>query len=482
MSGKKSVSLNAALNVLKQICAVIFPMITFPYVSRVLGAEIYGKINFSSSIISYISLIAALGITSYAIRECAGVKNDPVLFKKKVNELFSINLSTTVVSYIVLIGLLLFWPKLKGYEAILLIQSVYVIFTTIGTDWINVIYEDYAYITIRYLICQSIAVLSTFILVRNEGDYLLYAVVSILGSVLANICNFFYIRKKLGVKPRFIINMNIREHYKPILILFGSAVASLIYINSDVTILGILKDDTEVGYYSVSAKIYGLVKQIINAALMVFLPRISKEVGSVSRKQIETRFSKLINILLIFIAPACAGLFMLSKNIVLLFSGMDYISAYSSLRLLAFSLPFASLACFYINIVMIPYKMEKKVLIATSVSAVLNIVLNIIFIPMWGQDAAAGTTLLAEVVMLVSGIIFTRKIISIKIYKGLLCAFIETVGTGLLCYLCLNIIDGVVLQIIVSIAFAAVFCGVVAVAMFSKDLKGLLKKDNYSKE
>lgn len=453
-----SLKFNAALNVIKQICMIIFPMITFPYASRVLGKFYYGKINFSSSIISYISLIAELGITKYAIREGSKLRNNKEKINAFCNEVFSINMLSTSFAYIILFALIAFWRKLDGYTALLLIQGLSVLFTTIGTDWINSIYEDYLYITIRYIICQSISLILMLVLVKSPNDYLWYAFVCVSSSILANLLNVSYIRRTFGLNIRLTFHLNLKKHLQPVLIMFGTSIASLIYINSDVTLLGILKDENEVGLYSVSAKIYTLVKNLLNAMLVVTIPRISHDIISIKKNELDNILSSIFGNLIIIVVPACIGLLMLSKPIVLLISGKDFYQAYSSLEILSLALVFATVACFYINVVMIPFKMEGKVFIATGFSAVLNIVLNVLLIPYFGQDAAAFTTLLSEFVMMICGICYTRHIMSLHIKKSCFIGFINGIITLLICRIVLVTNIGAFLTIIVSFVFSVLGC------------------------
>ena len=130
-NGKKSIKINAVLNIIKQCCAIIFPLITFPYVSRTLGVEAYGKVNFSSSIVSYISLLAGLGVSSYAIREGARIRDDKDKFQAFANEVFSINVLSTAFAYIALFIIILAWNRLNSYRALLVILSLNVILTTL---------------------------------------------------------------------------------------------------------------------------------------------------------------------------------------------------------------------------------------------------------------------------------------------------------------------------------------------------------------
>ena len=128
---KKSVKLNAILNVIKQMCSVLFPLITIPYVTRVLQADNLGKVNFSTSVISYFLLIAQMGITNYAIREGAKVRYDKEKLNKLSNEVYSINIITTLLSYILLFLCICLFRPLQNYKLLLIIQSATIIRTTI---------------------------------------------------------------------------------------------------------------------------------------------------------------------------------------------------------------------------------------------------------------------------------------------------------------------------------------------------------------
>lgn len=405
---KPSLKINAVLNVVKQCCMIIYPMITFPYASRVLGAENYGKINFSNSIISYISLLAGLGITNYAIREGAQIRSEKNKLQSFINEVFSLNLCSTIFAYLCLVVLVLFWPKMESYVSVIWIQSFVVLFTTLGMDWINSLYEDYLYITLRYILCQGLAIILMFLLVKGSDDYIWYAFSSMIGTVIANIMNMIHIYKTWGVFPKFRWSASMIRHLKAIMIMFGSSIASLIYINSDITILGIMTNDTVVGYYSVSSKVYTLVKQLMNALLIVAIPRIANELTDNNDEKITYRLNQIFQYLILLVLPAAMGLGVLYKNIILLLAGQEYIRSASSLKILSLALVFATLACFYINVIMLPFRMEAKILKATIISAGLNIILNLILIPFGQENSAAFTTLISEIVMFLLGMWYVK--------------------------------------------------------------------------
>ena len=137
-----SVKKNAMFNMIKQACSVMFPLITFPYVSRVLGADSFGKVNFANSIIQYFSLFAGLGISTYAVREGARVREDEKKVEQLVDELFSINVCTASFSLLVLVLLVIFWKKLHLYVPLMFIEAQIIVLITCGSDWINSIYEN----------------------------------------------------------------------------------------------------------------------------------------------------------------------------------------------------------------------------------------------------------------------------------------------------------------------------------------------------
>lgn len=475
MKNSKRLGTNAALNVIKQLFTILFPLITFPYASRILGVANYGKINFSSSIISYISLIAGLGVYNYAIREGARVRESKNKLKKLSNEIFTINCASTAIAYLILGLLLVFNNKLSDYSWLLLIQSSTILFTTLGIDWFNVIHEDYFFITLRYILCQGLSLFLMFILVRNQEDYLQYAFTSVISSIIANILNLFYIKKQYQYIPCITFNKECLIHFKSIMIMFGSAIATLIYINSDVTILGILKNDTIVGYYSVSAKIYTLIKQLLNALLVVAMPRLSSEIAKLDFKMINKHYNQIFSYLVLILGPACTGLFMLSDNIILLFSGSEYLPAASSLRILSVSLLFATIACFYVNVIMIPNRMEKYVLRATVISAVTNIVLNFILIPFWGQNAAALTTVIAELLMFICGVYYTKKIAQLHFNKNILISFICSIGVVILCIISKMFLLNNTLIIVISLGVSILLWVICIMAFYRKEIMTFIR-------
>lgn len=475
MEKKKSLKFNAVLNVIKELMTIIFPMITFPYATRVLGLDNYGKYTFSASIVNYISYIAAAGILRYAIRECAKVRDDRKKLNDLINEIFTINVITTITAYIVLAFLMAFWRRLDIYAPIILTISLSVLFTTLGTDWINAANEDYLFITIRYICCQGIAIVAMFLLVRSRSDVVRYAIVSVLGSLLANIANFVHIRKNNNIYPKLVFSRSIKRHIKPVLYLFASTIATFIYINSDVTMLGIFKTDSVVGLYGVSTKFYSMIKQLINAAFVVVIPRISRSIVT-DKEKAAGKLSEILNITLLITIPAASGLFMVRKSLILLFAGSEYVQAEASLAILAVALIPALLANFFINIVLIPFGKEKDVMIATITSAIINVLLNFILIPLLAERGAALTTLLAELTMTTMGIYYSKCVEFTKIKKALLISIVSALVIIGICFVTNKFVGNYFISLVMCVIFSVAAYGCLMFVCYRNKVLKLVKR------
>lgn len=451
----RSIKVNAILNVIKQLCAILFPLITIPYASRILAATNYGKVNFSLSIVNYFQLLAMLGINNYAIREGARYRENKYEFTKFARIIFSINIVTMCLSYALLFIITLCSKQLRNYWILILIQSNIILFTVLGTDWVNTVFEDYRYMTIRYICVQVLALILLFTFVHKPDDLYYYAAISTIATTGANIANIFYVRRYVHLK--LVKFNNLWYFLKPILILFCNSLAVTIYVNSDITMLGIFKNDYSVGVYSVASKIYIAVKQVINAVVMVTLPRVSALVADNKNAEVKKILSGTINSLISILFPCMIGLFMMSNNIILLVGGSEYAVGGQPLQVLSFALLFAVMGCYFTNSILMPYKLEKYFLLATVIGAASNIILNLFFIPSLSFTGAAITTLIAEfLVSMVSGHYANKVIKVVPNRNNLLATAISCVFIIAICYVCNYFIDSPTAALFTAIIFSSV--------------------------
>ena len=457
---KKSIAKNALLNVIRNVSNIIYPLVTFPYVSRVLGVDAIGKYNFASSFISYFILIAGLGISSYAIREGARIREDKESLSLFASEMFAINIISTFLAYVCLFICVICIRKLDDYRLLLFVFSFQIIMTTIGVEWIYSIYEDYKYITIRTLFFKLISLILLFLFVRTKDDVVKYAGVTTFALSGSGVLNLIHSRKYLKFDFKKITS--IKQHMKPILTLFSASVAVMIYVYSDTTILGFLKSDYEVGLYSLSSKIYTIIKSVISAMLIVSIPRLSALYGNKEFDEYNHTLQKIIDSIGVLLLPCVVGLFILSDNIVQFVGGSDYLEAAPSLRLLSVALLFCLYGWIFNQCILLPSKNEKTISFATIISALINISLNFVLIPMWSENAAAVTTVIAEFLMLLICYCKGRNLNSSKVLnRNLFQIFIGCVGIGIICIFCKLFISNNIILVSVAIIGSVISYGMI---------------------
>ena len=471
-----SLKTNMALNTIRGILKVIFPLITFPYVSRILGVANLGKYNFAASIVSYFILIAGLGINSYAIREGARIRNDKIEISTFANEMFSINLISTIVSYCALFFLILLVKKIRGYETLIVILSLQIIFNTIGVEWVYSIYEDYVYITVRSVIFQLISLFLLFILVRDRNCVNQYAFINVISAVGSSLFNFYHSRHYLNI--RVTKHIDWKKHLKPILVLFALSTTVTIYVSSDTTILGFFCGDRTVGIYSVSVKVYSVVKNILASVLVVSIPRLSSILGTGNREEFNRIAFNVYNTLITLAVPVIVGVIILRKDIVWVLSGTEYMASTSSLSILSIALLFCLGAWFWGQCILIPLKKENTLFKITVFSAVINVVLNLLLIPIWQEKAAAFTTVIAEAFSFFLCRKYGRQYV--KIPSELIMYVKVAVGciaVALIGYLGQRI-DSLVLRVLVTILFSAIVYVIIEILLKNDSVLSLRKLKN----
>lgn len=447
----KKIRINATLNVIKTIIGIAFPLITFPYVSRVLDVEALGIYNFCFSIISYFSLIAGVGISTYAIRECSEFRDNKEMQIQLIREIFSINILSTIIAYILLGVSVISIQRLSGNVNIIMILSIEILFTTIGVSWIYNIYEDFLFITIRTVLLQLLSLVGVFLFVKDKGDLIVYALVGATANVFTNLFNFIYANIKY-CRIKILLKCRLKKHIKPILIIFSTTIAIAIYVNSDVTMLGFMTDDYQVGLYSVSVKIYTIIKNVFAAMLIVLLPRFSLLFSSGNRKKSSELFSEIFDILFFLIVPASVGLFMESEDIIFLLSGVNYLNATWSLKILSIATIFALFSYLYTQCILIPNRKEKIVFVATAISAGINIIMNFILIPVMKINATAATTLIAEIIVYLIARRYSKEYISIRPnIKGIFSVLIASISIVPICIIVGLIVNGIYARLLISI-------------------------------
>ena len=396
---------------------MVFPLITFPYSSRVLEADGIGIVNFYNSIISYITLITCLGIPLYATREIARVKCDPSQLSKRSAEILVLHVSLTIIGYIIVAILCFTVPKIRENWSIFLILSASLIFNTMGCEWYFRGTEDFKYITIRGLITRIIYLPILFIFVRTKNDLLIFSFLTVFVTVGNNCFNFYKISQILKLSELKEAAKIPMKHLKGAVKIFLLS-SSVIYIQLNILLLGFLSTTTNVGYFTAASRTTLISAGIITALQTTILPRNSFLLAQNNQEGFKRTLTNSIDFILCFTLPMSTGLIIMAPLVIKLFAGDSYYPAITTLRFLSFSIIFSIINNFISTGILAPQGKEKIATYACLIGVMVNLVLNFILVPVLAQNGTALSSIFTEMAVLIGMIIMGIKYIPIKLWKS----------------------------------------------------------------
>lgn len=453
----KSVKLNFILNTTRIFLGAFFILVTTPYITRVLGAENLGKVDYVNSIIQYFILFTALGIPNYGIREIAKTRDNVFDRTKTVIELGIILIITTIIGYVVLFFLLNNVSGFKELKTLILIMSTWILFNNIGFEWFYQGIENQVYITIRFIIIRLIVLILMFLFVKNSKDYIIYGIILVLMNSGSNVLNLINIKKYLSFKNITLKKLDLKKHIKPVLIIFAASLSVSIYLQLDVVMLGNVNDKI-VAYYTVPNKLIRLVLVVITALGTVLVPRITNCLKNNDIENYKKYVNYSIKYILMISIPSVVGIFLLADNIILIMAGEKFIESILTMRILVFILFIVGIAYFLGFQLLYPHGLEKYYTYSVTIAAVINFIFNYIMIPKYYQNGAAIGTIIAELTGVILMLYFTRNYLKEIEFYNLknLKYFISSIIMGLIILFIKSLKLGNIFTIIISIFLGSV--------------------------
>lgn len=423
----KSIKYNFIMNVILTISSLIFPLVTFPYITRVLLPEGTGNIAFANSIVSYFSMFAMLGIPTYGIRACAKARDDKDELSRIVQEIFIINAITTFAVCFVFIIMVLNVPVLNKEKELLLICGLYLLLNMLGVEWLYKGLECYKYITLISLAFKALGTLAMFLMVHHKSDYLIYALIAVIANAGYGLFNFIHARQYIFSHK--ILKYNFKRHYKPIITFFAMSVAVVIYTNLDVVMLGIMKGPIEVGYYDIAVKIKIILVNIVTALGAVVLPRVSYYIEKKNMKDFYNIITKAFELVAVISLPLMVYFIIMADNSILVLAGNQYFNSISVMKIIMPTLVLIGFSNLLGIQILIPLGKENIVVRSEVIGAFINVILNFGLITRFGASGAAIGTLAAEGAVLVIQYKYLKHIIKpvwkdIQMKKILLALFV----------------------------------------------------------
>lgn len=403
----KSIKVNAFFNILYTVINIIFPLIIYPYVNRILMAAGLGKVTFYASVSNYAIMFAGLGLATYGVRAVAKVRENGKELSGIAAELLRINMVATVVVVVIYTCFVLFSERLNKEQCLFWINGILIITAPLGVDWLYSGLEQYSYITKRTVLFKAVSLVLVFLFVRQSDDYIVYAGILAFSNIASILCNYLYAKKLVGFSLQG--EYRYKKHLKPMMVLFASALAVSIYTNLDTVMLGFICDDREVGLYTVAVKVKTVLLAVVNAISTVLLPRLSCYYGQEKYGEYYKVLKKSVSVIFMLTIPLAMFFALEAYNCIFILGGEDYLQAVSCMQILMPVLVMSGFSNVTGNQVLIPQGKDTLFMRAVMAGAFVDIVLNALFMRRFGCIGASVATLIAEMVQMGVQLFYSYK-------------------------------------------------------------------------
>lgn len=386
-----SIKKNYLLNTSYQILNLISPLITAPYVSRVLGAEGVGIYSFTSSFVAFFCLFAVLGITTYGQRTIAQCRDDADQRSKAFWELETISIISTMICVAVWVLFVCIYPEYKIY---FLILTLSILASCLDISWFFSGLERFSYIVYRNAAIKLAGILLVFLFVKDKSDLWIYFLILSGSKFLGNAS--MWCKLPQFVKKRSLYQLEIKQHVQQTLVYFIPTIAASVYTYCDKIMLGLFANTSEVGYYEQASKIVNMAYVAIASLNTVMAPRMSYLFATKNSEEIRNKLEMSLATILTLGIACMFGICAVAYNFVPWFFGDGFSKV---VILLILKSPLVVILCLH-NFLsaqyLIPSGQRARSTKGVLTGVVINVVFNILLIPRWQSVGAVIATLLAE--------------------------------------------------------------------------------------
>ena len=408
----KSISKNIIFKFLLNIFNLIVPIVIGPYVLRILGPDLMGTINFSQTIYGYFFIFAGFGVYQYGLREISRVRDDKEKLSKVFTSLFTLTLITNIVTilvYIVFINL-----SYSGSEIYVacMILTFNLLSNIFYTEWVNEGLENYDFITIKTIIIRAAYVILLFVFVRTVNNFKEYMILLVVSTFLNNIASFFYIKKRISFNFK---ELTLVKHVKPMFLVVILSNANVLYTQLDRYLLGRYESMDSIAYYSTAQSVSSIINTLLMTVITVTIPRMSNYISNESHDEYERLLDKISKMYFIILFPAAIGLFVLAKEVIIIYGGHEYLPAIPMLQVFSIYIITLGYEMILSNQVMYIKGKEKEQVKFTFIGGGVNLILNIVllYFGMFNGTNSIITTMLANVVVVILEYIFVKVVLKL---------------------------------------------------------------------
>lgn len=442
---KKSITINYIYNLIYQILTLILPLITTPYLSRVLGATPIGIYSYTYSIVSYFLLFGALGVYLYGQREIAYVNEDKQKRKKVFWEIVTCRFVTMFIAIIIYY---MFFMRTGEYRIYYRIWFMELLATAFDISWFFQGLEEFKKTVIRNIVVRIVSVTLIFVLVKTPEDLIKYITIYAIADLVGNLSLWLYLPKYFkGIK---IEKIKTFSHLPEMILLFIPQIANQVYNLLDKTMIGkIITDKSEVGFYEQGQKIIRVLLTLVTSLGIVMIPRMASTFASGDKEKIVDYMKKSFKFVFFLAFPIVFGLISVSSSFVPIFFGEGYDKVVVLLNVISPTIILTGMANVIGTQYLLPTKRQKEYTATITIGLAVNFILNYILINLYSSVGASIATVVSELIVVIAQMYVIRKDINPKEVINLSYTYFLSGGVMLAITLFLKILLGVGLKIIV---------------------------------
>lgn len=430
MKNEKALVKNSIFYTASTLVCMVIPLLIYPYITRVLGPENYGKFSFAQNLVTYFTILSTLGLRQYAQRVCS-VRRDEGELSRIVKSLLAIAGGLTVLAVVIYAVVVYFLGSTTGEVWVYVAFGGMILFSSLGLDWLIEATECFAFASVRNTLTRVLLPICAFLFVTQESDYAVYALVyTACYSILPAVMNYVHLSRRNMISLREIHRAKVEmgTHLNPIFFLALVTIGSKIFSGMDIMMLGFMRDDTTVGLYTNAIKLPLVMDELLMAVAAVITPRLYAAVRENHMDEARSLINYASNTMFFFAVPALLTFAFFSEELVWLIAGAEYVSGHPILIVYSFIM-FTTLCLTLGGTRMFIAKGKEKQLFAVLLMAGgLNALLNYLLIPVWGGLGAAVASIAANVCMFIAeatyirswGLIFDRDKIKYLVAAGVL--------------------------------------------------------------
>jgi O-antigen/teichoic acid export membrane protein len=396
---------NYFYNLLLTLANLLFPILSFPYVSRVLGPEGIGKVQFAFSFSQYFAMIAGFGIPIYGMKEIARYKNDFEGRSRVFTELTTIYVLTSICMSVLYLSAIYLFPYFSTNRDMYLAALCMVLLGCTYIEWAYTGMEEFKSIALRSVLFKLIGLALMYIFVKNSDDFKLYLYIMMFAFLGNNVLSFFLLKGKV----RFIFTgMQLKKHLTPLLFIFGTTIVAVM-ADIDTVLLGFLSNNRSVGLYTAAVKLSKITIPIVTSMGVILMPQIAKCFADGDMVEVQQTLNKSFRFQVFFGVPIAVGLALLAPEFITLFSGRDFLEATNSMRLLAMLPLIMGFAHFFLFLILVPAGKNREMFICEVVGLVVSLGLNFILIPLLQQVGSSIADVCSEAIITILYFYFINK-------------------------------------------------------------------------